>query len=177
MGRPRGSYKPRKSRKYSPKMLNLFIEQLSKYGIVTVAAEKAGNLDRRLLYEKKEEDPEFAKRWDNAIEKSIDLLEDEARRRAYDGYDKPVFQKGVKVGVIREYSDTLLIFLMKANRPEKYREYIYSKHESTIRGNITIEVVQFGATATNEVAHDTKNQITTQRLETPALPGPAMDVS
>ena len=167
--------KPRKSRKYSPKMLDLFIETLSKYGIVTVAAKEAGQLDTRLLYEKKKQNPEFAERWDKAIERSIDLLENEARRRAFEGCDRPVFQKGVQVGVIREYSDTLLIFLMKANRPDKYHDRIYSRNESTIRGNITIEVVQFGAT--KEVTHDAKSQITAQRVDAPALPGPAVDLS
>jgi hypothetical protein len=50
------------------------------------------------------------------------VLEDEAVRRAYEGVEKPVCQMGKEVGVIREYSDTMLIFLLKGLRPAKYRE-------------------------------------------------------
>ena len=49
-------------------------------------------------------------------------MELEARRRAVKGTDKPVFQRGEQVGTIREYSDTLLMFLLKANKPEKFRD-------------------------------------------------------
>ena len=35
---------------------------------------------------------------------------------------KPVFHKGEQCGVVREYSDTLMIFLLKARDPAKYRE-------------------------------------------------------
>jgi hypothetical protein len=48
------------------------------------------------------------------------LLEDEAKRRACNGVLKPVFQGGKKVGVVREYSDTLLIFLLKCWHPARY---------------------------------------------------------
>jgi hypothetical protein len=43
-------------------------------------------------------------------------------RRAVEGTDKPVFSRGVEVGVIREYSDALAMFLAKGHRPKKYRE-------------------------------------------------------
>ncbi len=42
-------------------------------------------------------------------------------RRAVDGVDEPVYQGGKKVGSITRYSDTLLIFLLKANR-DKFRQ-------------------------------------------------------
>ena len=44
-------------------------------------------------------------------------------RRAYLGVEKPVTVAG-KREVIREYSDTLLIFLLKGARPQKYRDNI-----------------------------------------------------
>jgi hypothetical protein len=52
----------------------------------------------------------------------IDQLEEEARRRAVDGVLKPVFQRGRQVGRIREYSDVLLVTLLKGKRPDTYRE-------------------------------------------------------
>ena len=52
----------------------------------------------------------------------ISALEDEAHRRAFEGVPEPVFHQGVECGSVRKYSDTLAIFLLKAHRPEKYRE-------------------------------------------------------
>lgn len=50
------------------------------------------------------------------------MLEDEARRRAVDGVDEPVFQGGELVGHVRRYSDRLLEFLLRGRRPTVYRE-------------------------------------------------------
>jgi hypothetical protein len=41
----------------------------------------------------------------------------EAWRRAVKGCRKPVYQGGQLVGYVREFSDLLLIFLIKAARP------------------------------------------------------------
>jgi hypothetical protein len=49
-------------------------------------------------------------------------LEDEAVRRGREGHLRPVFHQGKEIGAIREYSDTLLIFMLKARRPAKFRE-------------------------------------------------------
>jgi hypothetical protein len=54
----------------------------------------------------------------------VAALEDEARRRAYEGWEEPVWHKGVNCGTVRKFSDTLLIVLLKAHMPEKYRENI-----------------------------------------------------
>lgn len=73
-------------------------------------------------YRWRTEDEAFARAWDEAKAIGLDALEDEATRRAFEGCDKPVFHQGVKCGTIREYSDTLAIFLLKGGKPEKYRE-------------------------------------------------------
>ena len=52
----------------------------------------------------------------------------EARRRAVTGIDKPVFFKGEVVGSITKYSDSLLMFLLKAHRPQKFRDCGKVKH-------------------------------------------------
>ena len=45
------------------------------------------------------------------------------RRRAVEGVEEPVgWYKGEAGGVVRKYSDTLLIFLLKGRKPEMYRE-------------------------------------------------------
>jgi hypothetical protein len=50
----------------------------------------------------RQEDPEFAAKWDDAVADGIDLLETEVFRRAM------------------EYSDKLAMFLLKKRRPEVY---------------------------------------------------------
>jgi len=52
----------------------------------------------------------------------VEVLEDEAYRRAKTGTEKPVFYLGRECGRIAEHSDTLLIFLLKAANPAKYRD-------------------------------------------------------
>jgi hypothetical protein len=54
-------------------------------------------------------------------EEAIGGLEDEAVRRAYEGWLKPVFYQGRQCGAVRRYSDKLLMFLLKGWRPERYR--------------------------------------------------------
>ena len=69
------------------------------------------------------EDEEFQDAWRKAKAMAVEFLEAEAIRRAYDGVDEPVgWFKGEAGGVIRRYSDTLLIFLLKGAKPEKYRD-------------------------------------------------------
>ena len=104
-----------------------FIKSLSAKGNVTVAARAAG-VARAYAYEAREEDKDFAKAWDEALEEAIDTIEEEARRRACDGTLKPVFQGGEQVGSVREYSDTLMVLLLKAHRPKKYRENSRVEH-------------------------------------------------
>jgi hypothetical protein len=65
----------------------------------------------------------------------VDTLEAEADRRAAEGTLRPVFYKGEQCGEIREYSDTLLIFRLKALRPEKYRE----RSNVAVSGGVTIQ--------------------------------------
>ena len=65
---------------------------------------------------------DFAAQWDDALGEGVDLLDAEARRRAVTGVDKPVYYKGEVVGSITKYSDRLLMFLLRAHRPQKFRD-------------------------------------------------------
>lgn len=64
----------------------------------------------------------FSEAWEAALELGTDRLEDEAVRRGVHGTLKPVYQGGKKVGDVREFSDILLIFMLKARRPERFKE-------------------------------------------------------
>jgi hypothetical protein len=76
----------------------------------------------------------YKKAFEDAAEEAADLLETEARRRALEGVEEPVFYQGQQCGTVHKYSDTLLIFLLKGCRPEKYvervRQETYHKSEN-----------------------------------------------
>lgn len=84
------------------------------------AAAKAARVSRVTVYAHRKGDPAFAEAWDDALNQSTDTLIGEMYRRAVHGVDKPVYQQGVQVGSVREYSDTLAIFLAKSHRREVY---------------------------------------------------------
>ena len=50
----------------------------------------------------------------------VGALEREAWRRAVEGYEYPVTSGGQITDTYHKYSDTLLVFLLKAHCPEKY---------------------------------------------------------
>lgn len=100
-----------------------FLDALAESGNVSKAAAAAG-VTRTTVYALRNhpDAPDFAEAWEDALEEASDLLELEARRRAVEGVEEPVFYQGLECGSVRKYSDTLLIFLLKAAKPEKYRE-------------------------------------------------------
>jgi hypothetical protein len=101
----------------------LFLEALAAGWSVTHAAGRAGVLRQR-LYETRELDEAFSAEWDQALAAGTDVLEDEAKRRAAEGWDEPVFQRGELVGTVRKYSDNLLMFLLRARDPGRFRESV-----------------------------------------------------
>lgn len=98
-----------------------FLDKLRETCNVTQSALYCG-VSRKVFYEHKAANPEFAAAWEEAIEEGVEILEAEARRRAFNGVSEPVFYLGKKCGAVQRYSDTLLIFLLKGHKPEKYRE-------------------------------------------------------
>lgn len=115
---------------------DVFLAEYAKAGIVTTAARKA-RVTRANVYARRESHPEFAQAMDAAREEATDLLEAEALRRAAKGTLKPVFYKGQQCGSIREYSDALMALLLKANRPEKYKE----RTEQQLSGSVTVKTM------------------------------------
>jgi hypothetical protein len=97
--------KPRKKGQKGPDTSwhDAFLERLADIGVVAYAVQGL-NVRRRTAYEHREKFPEFAKRWDEALDAATEKLEIECTHRA------------------RDYSDLLMIFLLKAHKPEKYRE-------------------------------------------------------
>jgi len=78
--------------------------------------------------------PGYQRAWDDAREIAADGLEIEAYRRAVEGNPQPVYYRGEKIGTRKEYSDLLLLFLMKGARPEKYRDRAEIQHKGDLLG-------------------------------------------
>jgi hypothetical protein len=107
---------------------------------VTHAAKQAG-VARQQVYLESDKDPEFADAMRKAFQEAADHLEAEARRRAVEGVERKKFHKGKPIRdprthrqyVEREYSDTLLIFLLKGRRPEVFGDKVQLTHDGTLR--------------------------------------------
>ncbi len=70
-----------------------------------------------------EEHPDYHEAFELAKECAADVLEAAAYRRAVTGWDEPAgWYKGEAGGMVRKYSDVLLMFLLKGIRPDKYRD-------------------------------------------------------
>ncbi|MGD1467176.1 hypothetical protein [Vibrio harveyi] len=102
-----------------------FFEALEQDATIGEAAKIAG-YSRRSVYRYAEEDPTFAEQLDDARMDTLEKLEKEADRRAHDGVrDFKSIKTGkdsYKVIPFNKYSDSLLMFRMKALAPEKYRD-------------------------------------------------------
>lgn len=101
----------------------IFLEAFAQLGTISHAAEVAG-INRSTHYLWMEQDPDYRAAYREAEQKAIEALEREARRRAIEGVEEPVYHQGRVVGGVQKYSDTLLIFLLKGARPDKYRERV-----------------------------------------------------
>lgn len=108
-----------------------FLAALEERVTVEAACREIG-IERSTAYRRRQRDEEFALAWHDVDEATTQRMEREAFRRAVDGFKSDVLYKGSVVGSETKYSDTLLIFLLKARRPEKYRENVRIEHGGTI---------------------------------------------
>lgn len=100
-----------------------FLKVYGQTGNLTTAA-TAARISRVTVYEWQEHEPEFALACQQASVQATEVLEQEAWRRAREGIAEPVFQHGKEVGTIQRYSDQLLMFLLRARAPERYRDRV-----------------------------------------------------
>ena len=96
-----------------------FLGHLRETGNVSAAARAAGTCRSR-CYEWRRRDPAFVAAWADALEEAADKLEMEAFRRAVKGFGEGRFFQGSVVGEVTRYSDSLLMFLLRARRPARF---------------------------------------------------------
>jgi len=103
-----------------------FLKTLRETGVVSQACD-AADLGRTTAYEWRDSDEEFAQQWDEALSACIEDAEAEAWKRG------------------RLKSDLLLMFMLKAHKPELYRETTRVEQTGADGGPIeqhgTIEII------------------------------------
>lgn len=104
------------------KRKEIFLETLSITGRTDVAREAAGLKSLNPFLKLRRDDADFADAWADAKEAGGYLLIEEARRRAVDGVDHPIYYKGVEVGSHKQYSDGLLTTLIKGTFPDEFAD-------------------------------------------------------
>ena len=85
---------------------------------------KAAGVSNHTVYQWREMDDEFVMKENELKLELADRLEGEAIRRAYKGWDRPIYQRGILAGYERVYSDMLLKLMLTALKPEKFRERV-----------------------------------------------------
>jgi hypothetical protein len=138
-----------------------FLAELRRTGNHSAAA-RAAKIDRTVPYKARQDDPAFAEAYQDAIDEACDGLELEARRRAHDGIDEPVIYQGELCGTwvdadgnvvskdtpgaklipltVKKYSDGLLLALLKAHRPERFKDNVKLEHTGSKGGPIQHQV-------------------------------------
>ena len=101
----------------------LFLEHFILLGRVDLATKKIGQ-HYNWPYVQQRDDPQFAKDFEEARVIAAGHIEDAAYSRAVQGILQPVYQRGQLVGMRREFSDSLTIFLLKGLKPKVYRDHV-----------------------------------------------------
>lgn len=122
-----------------------FLQAYREVGIIKYACKVAG-VSRATFYDWRDHDPEFAAQISGAKEDACDTLEYAAYAQAVLGVEEPVVSMGQPVFykgkplTVRKYSPSVLITLLKANMPEKYKD----RQESTVQmaGEVAIYLPQ-----------------------------------
>jgi hypothetical protein len=149
-----------KSANNTARLKRAFLAAYADTGNITAAARAAG-ISRTNHYTWMKADEAYVEAFSDADQQATDLLETEARRRAAHGVDEPVIHQGQMMGqwvnakgeivqpdtagatmiplTVKKYSDTLLIFLMKGARPEKYRDNAKIEHTGPGGGPVQTE--------------------------------------
>ena len=108
------------------KKLVIVIAELHKDGSAKNAM-KVARAARGWVYRWRKEDQEFHDAFEEARTCGIEVLIDEAHRRAYEGIEKPIYYLGDEIARLKQDSDTLLMFLIKQSDPT-YREHFQIDH-------------------------------------------------
>lgn len=109
----------------SVRVKHAFLATYARYGNIGYSAVQVGVV-RSTIYDWLEHDEQFALGFRQAEAAAVEVLEQEAWRRAVEGspYTRTSYWHGEPVGTDSkiEYSDALMTLLLKARAPDKYRD-------------------------------------------------------
>lgn len=122
---------------FTPDLKEKFLDQLREVPNVARACRVLG-LTRRLVYNHRRDDAEFAESWDEALDEGVENLEAIALERAADK------------------SDILLMFMLKGAKPETYRErYDHTSNGQTLPApGISVVEVHLSTEAPSELPEE-----------------------
>jgi hypothetical protein len=105
----------------------VFLETLARVGTVSHACQAAG-VNITTAWRMRQSDPGFDQACQDAERRFTDRAERELFRRAIDGVEEPIYQGGKLVGTRLVYSDSLLLAVVKARKPDLYRDRSTVEH-------------------------------------------------
>jgi len=133
----------------------LFLEAYATTANISYAAKAAG-IRRKTMYDWQEKYDDFCSRMAEAREEAYDKLEHEALRRAVEGVQRKrpiiVGREIVDYEVITEYSDRLLEVLLKARRPDVFREKTSIEHSGPNGQPIAIDIAEQRSALASRIA-------------------------
>ncbi len=104
------------------------------------AASRAVGISRRTVYRWRDRDEGFAWAMADALAEYVEMLEAEADRRAVEGVERPIYYRGKVVGTKRVYSNRLLMFRLKALKPDVYRKRV--SHSQSRKRQLPVVVIE-----------------------------------
>jgi len=96
-----------------------FLRAFARSGSVSAAC-RASGLARRTVYNWRDADADFRRRWDEARARGVGCLRDEAMRRAFEGDDRPVWHEGRIVDHVPILDNRVLWRLLQALQAAEY---------------------------------------------------------
>ena len=141
-------------------MQRRFLAAYAECGTVTYAA-KASGVSRRSHSNWMLRDPEYAAAFAEAHEQANEALENEARRRAIEGVEEPAgWYQGKPGGYVKRYSDMLLMFLLNANAPHKFKHRQTIEHTGPAGGPVRIKAEELTDDELATIAQRSSERIT-----------------
>jgi hypothetical protein len=96
-----------------------FLREFARTGSISAAC-RASGLARRTVYNWRDADADFRRRWDGARERGVGRVRDELMRRAMVGDDVPVWHDGRIVDHVAEPDSRVLWRLLQALHADTY---------------------------------------------------------
>lgn len=132
---------PKKRRDWRPAWLAAFEAE----GTVSAACARA-NVGRTTVYRTRQADEDFALAWADIEEQTTERMEREAYRRGVEGVPRDIYHQGQVVGAERQFSDVLLIFMLKSRRPERYRDNVKVEHAGEVKQTHGVDLAKLSPT-------------------------------